>query len=63
MQLALQEFVRHFDGKISDEVFKALHALFKVVSPEQEAIDDAMINHAGATCLELEDERINIANV
>jgi hypothetical protein len=53
-ELALQEFARRFDGQISDEVFEALRALFKVASPDEEEIDDALINLGGATGLELE---------
>jgi hypothetical protein len=61
MELALQEFARRFDGQISDKVFEALRELFKVASPDEEEIDDAMINLGGATGLELE-ERTDIAN-
>jgi uncharacterized protein YbaP (TraB family) len=64
-ELALHEFAKMFEGQVSVEVLTAMRALFKVGSAEDDAIDDALLQQAGAAGLDLEDvaEELAIVNV
>lgn len=51
-ELAMAEFARRFEGQVQGQVLQAMRVLFKVDTPEQEAVDDALINHGGAAALD-----------
>jgi hypothetical protein len=46
-KLALQELERRFENKIPDDVLAAVRAMFRVQSPKDDAIDDALLSHGG----------------
>jgi hypothetical protein len=52
-ELVMNEFARRFEGQIPDGMLAALRELFQVGSPEDEAVDDALLLHGGAAGLEL----------
>ena len=54
-ELAMTEFARRFKGQVTEEVLKALRALFKISAPEDLALDEALLNHGGAPGLDLAD--------
>jgi hypothetical protein len=59
-ELALQELERRFENKIPDDVLAAVRAMFKVQSPEDDAVNDALVSHGGAAGLELEVENLTL---
>uniref|UniRef100_A0ACD5TNK3 Uncharacterized protein n=1 Tax=Avena sativa TaxID=4498 RepID=A0ACD5TNK3_AVESA len=55
-ELAMQVFADKFKGEVSDNVLAAMRQLFRVGTPEDDAIDDALLGHGGAAGLDLEVE-------
>ena len=54
-EAAMAEFARCFDGEVSGRAMGALRALFKVATPEDDAIEEALLSHGGAAGLDLQD--------
>jgi hypothetical protein len=52
---ALAEFASRFKGRVEEDVIKAMMALFKVGSEEDDACDEAMLAHGGAAALDLDE--------
>jgi hypothetical protein len=59
-EFALQELERRFENKIPDDVLAAVRAMFRVQSPEDDAVDDALLSHGGAAGLEMEVENLTL---
>jgi hypothetical protein len=51
---ALAEFASRFKGRVDEEVINAMRALFKVGSEDDDGMDDAMLEHGGASALDLD---------
>lgn len=51
---ALAEFASRFKGRVEEEVIKAMRALFKVGTDEDDTFDDTMLAHGGAAALDLD---------
>ena len=52
-ELALEEFARLFAGKILDRALAVLCILFKMATPDDDELDEAMLGHGGAAGLDL----------
>jgi hypothetical protein len=55
-ELVTNEFARRFEVQIPNGMLAALRELFQVGSPEDEAVDDALLLHGGAASLELSED-------
>lgn len=51
-EAAMAEFALRLKGQVSDEVLAAMRALFKVATPEEEEMDDALLQEGGAAGLD-----------
>jgi hypothetical protein len=50
---ALEEFARLFAGEVSDRALAALRVLFKMATPDDDELDEALLGHGGAAGLDL----------
>jgi hypothetical protein len=49
---AMDEFAKRFQGRVPEDVLDAMRALFKLGTPEEDDLDDALINSGGAQALD-----------
>lgn len=58
---AMQVFAENFCGEVPDHVLSAMRLLFRIASPEDDAVDDALLGHGGAADLDLEAGEVGTA--
>lgn len=58
---AMAEFARRFEGQVPDHVLAAMRVLFKVGTPEDEELEQALLQHGGEQALDQDIEEDDAA--